>query len=198
MTYLKMCHASVRHSLLRIYHPCSTLNYCVVRWLAEYTVNYYDVLGLKPNASQLQIKSAYYQLSKLYHPDVALNSQNAKERFAQISAAYEVLSNPHKRALYDRKHANASFRPIGNVDVEYRDFLRRRGSFSPRPGVRSTSGRAKSDYDEFYKKHYGNALRYNWEARRNSNYQKPDIDSHSALFGLLATACLIIACFVMK
>jgi len=209
MAWLNVWHASVRPSSLRICQPCSTFDYCVRRWLGESSVNYYDVLGLRPNASQSQIKTAYYQLSKLYHPDTAKNLPNSKEMFARLSVAYEVLGNPHKRALYDREHhARASFRSVTDDDIKYRDFLRRRGSFSPRHSASATSARKPGlEFDEFYKKHYGKSLRHNWEAKKSTDYKQqgmkqtqepPESSNGSAMLGIVITACMMIAFFFIK
>jgi len=61
---------------------------------------YYKVLELKPNATQEQIKSAYYEMSKLYHPDVSKKPE-AHEKFTEITLAYEVLRDLKKRRMYD-------------------------------------------------------------------------------------------------
>ncbi len=65
------------------------------------STNYYDVLGVSPEATQDQIKKAYRKLARELHPDVAAGPE-AEERFKDVSRAYEVLSNPEKRAMYDR------------------------------------------------------------------------------------------------
>lgn len=206
MAWLKIYDACARHSSLRICHPCCSHDYYVQRQLAESPVNYYDVLGLKTNASQSQIKSAYYRLSKLYHPDTATGVPHAKEKFAKLSAAYEVLGNPHKRALYDRKHIPA-FRPADDDDIEYRDFLRRRGTFSQRPIAFGTSARSpKFQYDEFYRQHYSRALRYNWEVKKKPDYrqqrmkqtQPSESGTGSAVLGALVTAVLVVAYLIIK
>ncbi len=62
---------------------------------------YYDVLGVQREASQEEIKRAYRQLARKYHPDVSTES-DAEERFKEVNAAYEVLSDPEKRSMYDR------------------------------------------------------------------------------------------------
>ncbi|RIB17570.1 hypothetical protein C2G38_1968543, partial [Gigaspora rosea] len=63
--------------------------------------NYYDILGVSKNASQSDIKKAYYSLAKKYHPDTSKDS-TAKEKFVQIQEAYGVLSDEEKRAEYDK------------------------------------------------------------------------------------------------
>jgi molecular chaperone DnaJ len=63
--------------------------------------DYYDVLGVERGATQEQVKKAFRRLARQYHPDVNKNS-DAESRFKEINEAYEVLSDPEKRAMYDR------------------------------------------------------------------------------------------------
>jgi DnaJ family protein A protein 2 len=60
--------------------------------------DYYNILGLEKNASQSDIKKAFYKLAKEHHPDRG----GAQEKFKACNEAYEVLSDPEKRASYDR------------------------------------------------------------------------------------------------
>ncbi|CAG2123437.1 unnamed protein product, partial [Medioppia subpectinata] len=64
--------------------------------------DYYKTLGVEKNASAKDIKKAYYQLAKKWHPDTNKNDPTAAKRFQQVSEAYEVLSDDGKRRQYDQ------------------------------------------------------------------------------------------------
>ena len=64
--------------------------------------DYYEVLGVPRTAPEGDIKKAYRQLARKYHPDVATDKAGAENHFKEINEAYEVLSDPQKRANYDR------------------------------------------------------------------------------------------------
>uniref|UniRef100_A0AC34R3W8 Uncharacterized protein n=1 Tax=Panagrolaimus sp. JU765 TaxID=591449 RepID=A0AC34R3W8_9BILA len=77
--------------------------------------DYYKILGVAKNAKDTDIKKAYYQAAKKYHPDVN-KEKGASEKFQELSEAYEVLSDADKRAAYDQN----SQRPSGkHSDWQY-------------------------------------------------------------------------------
>jgi molecular chaperone DnaJ len=64
--------------------------------------DFYKILGVKRDAKPDEIKKAYRRLARKYHPDVNPGDKAAEERFKQMSEAFDVLSDPKKRAVYDR------------------------------------------------------------------------------------------------
>ena len=64
--------------------------------------NFYDILGLKKDATDKEVRSAYRKLARKYHPDVAPNDKSAESRFKEMNNAFEVLSDADKRKKYDR------------------------------------------------------------------------------------------------
>jgi len=64
--------------------------------------DYYEILGVGRNASEKDIRAAYRKLARKYHPDLNPNDKTAEAKFKEIGEAYEVLSDPQKRAKYDR------------------------------------------------------------------------------------------------
>ena len=82
--------------------------------MADSKRDYYEVLGVAKDATADQIKSAYRKLAMKYHPDRNPDNPEAKEKFTEISEAYEVLSNPEKRQRYDQfGHQGVNFGPGG-------------------------------------------------------------------------------------
>lgn len=68
---------------------------------------YYDLLGISTNASESEVKKAYYQKAKLWHPDKNPDSSEAKEKFQELGTAYQVLSSTDLRAKYDQNGLSA-------------------------------------------------------------------------------------------
>lgn len=68
-------------------------------------VNYYEILRVSPKASGAEIKSAYRRLARRLHPDSEHGSEETALKFAAIAEAYEVLSKPRERAIYDKQLA---------------------------------------------------------------------------------------------
>ncbi|MCL5272776.1 MAG: DnaJ domain-containing protein, partial [Gammaproteobacteria bacterium] len=70
--------------------------------------NYYKIMGVSPDASDKDIKTAYRKLARKYHPDIS-KEPNAEEQFKEMGEAYEVLRDPVKRKEYDQYLKNREF-----------------------------------------------------------------------------------------
>jgi curved DNA-binding protein len=101
--------------------------------------DYYEVLGVKKEATASEIRKAYRQLAKKFHPDSNQNNSQSDERFKEISEAYEVLGDVEKRKKYDKfgnnygASGNSEFDPsqygfnntnFNSADGDYSDFFR--------------------------------------------------------------------------
>ncbi len=93
--------------------------------------NYYVLLGLHPSATPLEIRRAYRQLSKRYHPDTTeLPNQTATSKFQELNEAYATLSNPQRRILYDKKIGYSRFNVIQAPSNLNRPGNQRKNSYS--------------------------------------------------------------------
>lgn len=78
--------------------------------MADQKRDYYEVLGVEKTASDAELKKAYRKLAKENHPDLHPNDKACEERFKEANEAYEILSDPDKRAKYDQ-FGHAAFDP---------------------------------------------------------------------------------------
>jgi len=130
-------------------------------------VDYYEVMGVSPDASADDIKKAYRRLARKYHPDVS-KEPNAEEKFKQLGEAYEVLKDPARRAEYDELR-----RYGGRMDEE----------FQPPPGWQARGGaqgvdpRAAQRFSEFFEAIFGRGA----HADPHAGAAWPGEDIHYAL-----------------
>jgi molecular chaperone DnaJ len=109
--------------------------------------DYYELLGVKKTASEADIKKAYRELAKKYHPDKNKGNKEAENKFKEISEAYAVLSDKEKREQYDRLGREA-FGPGGANPFAGFDFSEFMGGGGPR-GRRTTRGRGNATTIDF-------------------------------------------------
>ncbi|WP_432459086.1 DnaJ domain-containing protein [Agarivorans sp. QJM3NY_25] len=95
--------------------------------------DYYNILGVKPDAGSKEIKAAYRKLALKYHPDMNSDAR-AEAKFKELAEAYKVLKHPKRRAEYDQ------LRQYGQQSSH---------GFRPPPGWRSTSYAEEPDREQF-------------------------------------------------
>ena len=121
----------------------------------------YETLEITENASADEIKKAYRKLARKYHPDVNKDPQ-AEEKFKEINAAYEVLSNPEKKQQYDQ-HGDSMF-----GGQNFHDFARNQGS--------------NVDLDEILRQMFGGAggfSRGGFSQGGFGGFSEPDLDTNA-------------------
>jgi DnaJ-class molecular chaperone len=82
----------------------------------------YETLGIKKDATAAQIRSAYLKLAKKHHPDLNPGDKRAEDQFKSISAAHDLLSDPEKRARFDRGEIDATGQERAPERKFYRGF----------------------------------------------------------------------------
>jgi len=110
----------------------------------------YQRLGLKRGASEAEIKKAYRSLAKQLHPDRNKDNPKAAERFAQVTRAYDLLSDKDKRAQYDRGEIDEEGNPKMPFGAGY-------GGFNARPGGGPGAGAGQAGGFEGFQGNFGEA-----------------------------------------
>ena len=105
--------------------------------------DYYDTLGVKPGATDAEIKSAYRRLARKYHPDVSKVS-GAEEKFKAVNEAYEALKEPSRRLAYDQARVGG-----------YRGGDEFRSAPPNRQRDQGSAG-GNEDYSDFFESLFGN------------------------------------------
>ncbi|KAK2826015.1 hypothetical protein Q5P01_020229 [Channa striata] len=134
---------------------------------------YYDILEVPPTATQIQIKTAYYKQSFIYHPDRNAGSEEATTRFSAISEAYTVLGNKALRKRYDRGLLSQS-----DLTAAARPSTKDATGSSSKPQAESRRSDVGDqirgsvfNFDKFYKTHYSEQL----QRQRDIRVRKEDM-----------------------
>ena len=128
--------------------------------------DYYQILGVKRDASEKEIKSAFRKLARKYHPDVNPGNEEAEKRFKEITEAHVVLADAEKRKQYDQYGADwqryqqaqaAGYTAGANPDFG-QWFTGQAGRGGPRVEYREYSG-GEGDFSDFFESLFGGARR---------------------------------------
>lgn len=136
--------------------------------------DYYQLLDVKKDATQKEIKRAYRKLARKYHPDVS-SEPNAETKFKEMAEAYEVLKDPEKRAAYDQLGANykagQNFTPPPDWDAGF-EFSG--GGFT---------NENTSQFSDFFENLFGQQFEPDNQQQRGSNFYNqggtPSQDHHA-------------------
>lgn len=116
----------------------------------------YSILKISPTATQQQIKDQFYQLSMLYHPDRNKGSQDAHQRFSEITEAYSILGQHTLRRKYDKGLL------MDYPRKPHHDTHSHSATHYSEASM-ATTPKKIYDFDEFYRAHYGEALKWQRE-----------------------------------
>lgn len=119
--------------------------------------DYYDVLGVKRDAKEAEIKAAYRRLARKYHPDVS-QEPHAEQKFKEVGEAYEVLRDPQKRQAYDQLGTNWRAGQDFQPPPDWRDMHFTGPGFSHR--TFSQAGFDASGFSDFFESLFGEGLRH--------------------------------------
>jgi len=109
----------------------------------------YTVLGVERNASEDVIKKAYRRLAKKFHPDVNPGNRAIEQQFKEITAAYDLLSDPAKRARFDRGEIDAAGAERGGFHAQgARAYRRAESTFSFDEIIAEILGRGRRESEE--------------------------------------------------
>jgi DnaJ-class molecular chaperone len=136
----------------------------------------YTVLGVKREASQDEIQKAYRRLAKKLHPDLNPGNKQAEEQFKNVSAAYDLLGDPDKRARFDRGEIDATGaeRPQQRY---YRDFADA-GAYTSDAGFADMEG-----MDDILSQMFGRGGRANVRMRGSDMHYRLELDFLDAVNG---------------
>jgi curved DNA-binding protein len=149
--------------------------------------DYYQIMGVRRDASQDEIKRAYRKLARKYHPDVSKEA-DAEAHFKEVGEAYEVLKDPEKRAAYDRLGATWKAGQEFHPPPEWDQFYEFHGGG---PAGADTSG-----FSDFFESLFGRGFGWSdrgarqFHARGEDTYARAIIDVEDAYRGTTRSLAL--------
>jgi len=139
----------------------------------------YKVLGVAKDASQEDIQKAYRALAKKLHPDLNPGNKSSEEKFKEVSAAYDLVGDPEKRARYDRGEIDAS-----GAERPQRGFYRDHAGAAAADRYASSEGFADiAGGDELFAELFRRGDRGNLRMRGGNAYYRLELDLLDAVNG---------------
>ncbi|MBF0206522.1 MAG: J domain-containing protein [Oligoflexia bacterium] len=148
----------------------------------------YVVLGISKTATQDEIRKAYHNLAKKFHPDLNPGNKDAEIKFKDVSLAYERIGSEEERAKYDRGETPEQQQKQPDEQARERTFRRRRGPFyheTQDDGGRYSYSFAKDMGEDFFKSffHTDDRSRYQNEKSSTDEYYQMSVDFKDAVLG---------------
>ena len=145
-------------------------------------IDYYNILGVSKNASADDIKKAYRQKARKLHPDLNPNDKEAHRKFQQLNEANEVLSDPEKRAKYDKYGEN--WKHGEEYEKAQHQYQQQQRQWSGQQGGQTfyTEGDfSDTDFSEFFHSMFGSGFTQRETKRTNRKYKGGDYQAELRL-----------------
>src|SRR5262245_40708978 len=150
--------------------------------------DYYKTLGVKRTATQEEIRKAYRRLARKYHPDLNPGDKSSEEKFKHLSEAYDVLSDPKKREVYDKfwtynENIRDSARgPAGaGFDFDWSAFTGGAGAGSSGAGAGTNAGAGGASFRDIFSELFGGGAKGASAQSRSQPRRGADIEVPLAL-----------------
>ncbi len=145
-------------------------------------IDYYNILGVQKNASADDIKKAYRQKARKLHPDLNPNDKDAQKRFQELNEANEVLSDPEKRAKYDKYGEN--WKHGEEYEKAQQQYQQQQRQWTDRQGGQTfyTEGDfSDGDFSDFFHSMFGSGFSQRAGGRSTRKYKGGDYQAELQL-----------------
>lgn len=145
-------------------------------------IDYYNILGVSKNASADDIKKAYRQKARKLHPDLNPNDKEAHRKFQQLNEANEVLSDPEKRAKYDKYGENWKHgEEYEKAQQQYQQQQHQWGGQQGEQTFYAEGDFSDTDFSEFFHSMFGGGFTQRGTRRTNRKYKGGDYQAELRL-----------------
>ncbi len=137
-------------------------------------IDYYKILGVEKNATADDIKKAYRKMARKLHPDLNPNDKEAQRKFQQLNEANEVLSDPDKRAKYDKYGENWKHGEEYEKAQQQYQQQQRASNFGGGQTFYTEGDFSDSDFSEFFHSMFGSGFSQRQSGRAGRKYKGGD------------------------